>query len=243
METIKLVKKIFIDGKIECLTGLHIGGSDQALSIGGVDNVILRDPISNLPYIPGSSIKGKMRALLEKFYNLAKNDDDNPVYIPKSNEENEDAVRLGKLFGVPAESDFEEPTRLIVRDSKITDETKEKLEKLETDFPYTEVKTEVVINRVTSKANPRQMERVPAGSEFEFQFIINIYNDDKEKEMIKEIFKCMKLLQDDYLGGSGSRGYGRIKFKIEKITYRDMDIYNKLEKEKEYIIEIPEELK
>ena len=242
MKEIKFVKKVFIKGKIKCLTGLHIGGSDQALSIGGVDNVVLRDPITNLPYIPGSSIKGKMRSLLEKFYGVAKNDDKNPVYVPTTNDR-EELKRFGKIFGVPAESDFGEPTRLIVRDAFMTEETKNILEKLETDFPYSEVKTEVVINRVTSHANPRQMERIPAGSEFNFQFIVNIFEGDKEDEIIEEIFKAMKLLQDDYLGGSGTRGYGRIKFSIDELTYRDVDIYNQMAKEKEYEKEIPEELK
>jgi len=248
MKEIKFVKKVFIKGKIKCLTGLHIGGSDQALSIGGVDNVVLRDPITNLPYIPGSSIKGKMRSLLEKFYGLADDDEKHPVYTPdkdtkRGKEPPKEGMRLCQIFGVPAESEFSEPPRLIVRDAFMTEETKNILEKLETDFPYSEVKTEVVINRVTSHANPRQMERIPAGSEFNFQFIVNIFEGDKEDEIIEEIFKAMKLLQDDYLGGSGTRGYGRIKFSIDELTYRDVDIYNQMAKEKEYEKEIPEELK
>ncbi len=155
------------------------------------------------------------------------------------------------IFGVPAESNLISPTRLFVRDAFLTDESKEKLENLETDLPYSEVKTEVTIDRVTSKANPRQMERVPAGTEFDFEFVVNIYRiddgdkeeTDNEKELLNEIFKGMILLQDDYLGGSGSRGYGKVKFRIKDLMVKTEDDYKNLEKEKPFEFEIPDELK
>ena len=248
MSTVKISKKIFIKGTIECKTGLHIGGSDQTLSIGGVDNVIVRNPITNTPYIPGSSIKGKIRSLMEKFYGLGPNaEGNNTIYVPPKDEINSDGVKIGMIFGVPAESERISPTRLFVRDAFLTDESKKDLEQLETDLPYSEVKTEVTINRVMSKANPRQMERVPAGTKFNFEFVVNIYKindkDDDEKELLNEIFKGMSLLQDDYLGGSGSRGYGKVKFHIEKLAHKTEDTYKSLSEEQNYDFAIPEELK
>ncbi len=249
MSKVKINKKIFIKGTIECKTGLHIGGSDQTLSIGGVDNVIIRDPISNAPYIPGSSIKGKIRSLLEKHYGLEPNSPKNnpSIYVPKKGEENKNGIKIGEIFGVPAESDIISPARLLVRDAFLTKKSKEDLERIETDLPYSEVKTEVTINRVTSKANPRQMERVPAGTEFEFEFVINAYKiddtDDNEKELLDEVFKGMALLQDDYLGGSGSRGYGKVKFHIKSLSVKTEDTYKNLAEEEPYELNIPEELK
>ncbi len=248
---VKIHKKIFIKGTIECKTGLHIGGSDQSLSIGGVENVIVRDPITNTPYVPGSSIKGKMRALLEKSYGLSPNssEDKSSIYVPTEDEKNKNGLNIGKLFGVPAESNLISPARLYVRDAFLSEESKQQLEALETDLPYSEVKTEVTINRVTSEANPRQMERVPAGTKFDFEFVVNIYKindtEDNEKEILDEIFKGMMLLQDDYLGGSGSRGYGKIRFHIKNLTEKTEKTYKNLGKEQEYErnYKIPEELK
>ncbi len=253
MSKVKITKKIFIKGTIECKTGLHIGGSDQTLSIGGVDNVVVRDPMTNTPYVPGSSIKGKMRSLLEKYYGLEPNSPSKTpaIYVPQKNETDPNGIRIGEIFGVPAEIDRISPTRLIVRDAFLTEESKKALENLETDLPYSEVKTEVTINRVSSKANPRQMERVPAGTEFGFEFILNVFaiedgdqeKRDDEKGLLEEVFKGMQLLQDDYLGGSGSRGYGKIKFHIKDLAEKTEDTYKSLSKEKPYEFEIPEELK
>ena len=245
MEKVELTKKIFIKGAIQCKSGLHIGGSDQALSIGGVDNVVVRDPLTNVPYIPGSSIKGKMRSLLEKLYGLQPNSPSGKpfIYVPDKNAPPQ-GIMIGKLFGVPAESDLNEPSRIIVRDAFIKPESKKELEKLETDLPYSEVKTEVTINRLTSKANPRQMERVPAGTKFGFEIIVNIYEGDDEKEILKEVFKGMMLVQDDFLGGSGSRGYGKVKFNVEELSFRTKNIYKELgDKEKYTDLEIPKELR
>ncbi len=245
MESIELTKKIFIKGSIECKSGLHIGGSDQALSIGGVDNVVVRDPLTNVPYIPGSSIKGKMRSLLEKLYGLQPNSPEGQktIYVPDRNAQPE-GMMIGKLFGVPAESDLNEPSRIIVRDAFITPESKKELDKLETDLPYSEVKTEVTINRLTSKANPRQMERVPAGAEFSFEIIVNIYKGDDEKEILNEVFKGMILVQDDFLGGSGSRGYGKVKLRVKKLAYKEQETYKNLGEEKKCEdLTIPEQLK
>jgi len=120
-----------------------------------------------------------------------------------------------------------------------------------TDVPYAEVKTEVTIDRITSKANPRTMERVPAGAEFELNIVLNImstHTEENEKELVNAVFDALQLVQDDYLGGSGSRGYGQVKFHIEKVKEKTKEYYKKSsEKEKEIppytLVTIPDTLK
>lgn len=242
----KLIKKIFIYGKIITKTGLSIGGSSIGLEIGGADKIVVRNPIDNKPYIPGSSLKGKMRSLLEK---VDKGDEINhqvskeEIKIHQCPDDVEPCY-ICKIFGLPAEHKKASLSRLIVRDGILSNP--ELLEKSKfTDMLYTEVKTEVVIDRITSKASPRNFERVPAGAEFSLNLIVNIYNDDKEKEILDKIFEALILVQNDYLGGSGTRGYGQVKFKIDAIKYKDKEVYEKNLNEKDYEneIKIPDELK
>lgn len=159
----KMDRKIFISGKIKTLTGLHIGGSSIGLEIGGADSIVVRNPFNNQPYIPGSSLKGKKRALIEKLYGRMEKDG-NPCQDPE--------FRGTKLFGTSADREHEGlSSRIIVRDGLLLNE--EELKDLQnTDMPYTEIKTEVCIDRNTSKANPRQIERVHAGAEFELNMIL-----------------------------------------------------------------------
>ncbi len=243
MDNIILSKKIFIEGTIEVKTGLSIGSSSVGLEIGGADKVVVRNPINNQPYIPGSSLKGKMRSLLEKMegqLTYEKDENGNITAMP---------CKCGKclicqIFGVPAEEKGM-PARLIVRDSEL--KNLELLKKAKnTDMPYTEIKTEVVIDRITSAATPRNFERVPAGAVFDLNLICNIYEGDNEKEILDELFKGLKLVQDDYLGGSGTRGYGQVKFEInEPLQYKDEDSYKKEADNKKNLegIAVPEELK
>jgi len=238
MEEMKLQKKIFIRGVFECKTGLHIGGSDQAMSIGGVDNIVVRDPVTNVPYIPGSSLKGKMRSLKEKLAGITEVNSKEIV--------TDEAKReiIFSIFGSAAEEKNKEVGRLIVRDAFMSEESRKRLEAIETELPYTEVKTEVTIARITARANPRQMERVPAGTEFEFEYVVNVLRGDNEKDLLKEIFEAMALLQDDYLGGSGTRGYGKIKFHVQELKVKDADTYANLSPEKPCeAISVPEELR
>lgn len=233
--------KILITGEIEALTGLHIGGSSTGMDIGGVDLVVVRDSITKKPYIPGSSLKGKMRSLLErsegKMFNRKVGN--SQIHMCENLSEFK-KCGVCRVFGItpdslkndetPAEgsgkNDDDGPalTRLIVRDAMMTKDTAEKLEHSDTDLLYTDVKTEVVIDRLTSQATPRQIERVPAGSKFEFGMIFNVFVEE-DKEFLKYVFQSMALLEDDYLGGQGSRGYGRIKFKIENICWRPHKYY------------------
>ena len=195
----RLVKKIIYTGKIVLKTGLHIGGTNAALNIGGPDKFVVRNPINNIPYIPGSSLKGKLRSLIEIKNGCSKVSTD-----PNS--------ESGKLFGVAGGNDNTRPSRLIVRDAELDTESKPGMFE-NTDLPFTESKTEVNIDRVTSKANPRTFERVPAGAEFKLSMVLNIFEGEDEKELEGILFKAIEMLHDDYLGGQGSRGYGQVEIK------------------------------
>ena len=156
MATIKLVKKIIYTGTITLKTGLHIGGTNAALNIGGPDKFVVRNPINNVPYIPGSSLKGKMRALVEIVKGCVSENSKGEVKAsddPKS--------ISGELFGVATGNKDNRPSRLIVRDAELDLSRPEMFDN--TDLPYTESKTEVAMDRITAKANPRTFERVPAG--------------------------------------------------------------------------------
>ena len=214
----QLNKKIVIQGKIRALSGLHIGGSNVALGIGGVDNPVILNPMDNKPYIPGSSLKGKMRALIEQKDNTIR--DVNMGQVKKGPSDNPD-TRSVKLFGA-ASKDFTRPSRAIVRDGfLLSDPDFFK----HVDMAFTETKTEVVIDRITSAAMPRQIERVPAGAEFGLEIIVNVFSDDDEKELMETLFEGFKLLSDDYLGGSGSRGSGQVAILIDKVEMRNAAFY------------------
>ena len=179
MDEIKLLGKVVIKGIIKAETGLAIGGSTVGMDIGGVDNPVIKDA-EGKPYIPGSSLKGKMRNLLEKELGLASNDKriwivENRISIHMCNDPN---CKVCNIFGrttrdkpyetvaggqTKIDKENVTPTRLIVRDAFLTEESEKWLKGLPTDLEYTEVKFENVIDRITSAANPRQTERVPAG--------------------------------------------------------------------------------
>lgn len=204
----KLTKKIIYTGTITLKTGLHIGGTNAALNIGGPDKFVVRNPINNVPYIPGSSLKGKMRSLVE-IYN-GETDKGGPTKDANS--------KAGALFGISADVDNGHASRLIVRDAEMDIYS---CDFSKTDLPYTESKTEVAINRITSKATPRTFERVPAGAKFKLNMVLNIFECENETDLKATLEQAINLLQDDYLGGHGSRGYGQveIEYKEEEKKY------------------------
>ena len=220
----KLEKKIFVKGEILAVTGLHIGGSNQGLAIGGADSPVIRDPLSLVPYIPGSSLKGKMRSLLEKQLDQ----------ISKGGPCDCGSCVICKIFGTSANK-AKEPGRLIVRDAFMSKSSKKILEEnTNTDMPYTEVKTEATIDRITSEANPRQLERVPAGTTFLFEFVLDIYDGDDDTVLLQYVEQALHLVEDDYLGGSGSRGSGQIRIMWDDVkkSYKDREAYEKDNQEK-----------
>jgi len=227
-KTIQLRGRVFIKFNVKAVTGLHIGGSDSGIEIGGVDKTVIRDPLSGRPYIPGSSLKGKMRSLLEKYNGLEQNQRIGQGYI-HSCQSNDSYLtcQVCQVFGVPGERDFGTPTRLVVRDIHLGDKEAEQIAKqARTDLPFTEAKTEVSIDRVTSAANPRQIERVVAGAMFgPGQLVYSIYEGadcDPEADIghLQTLVEGMKLLEDDYLGGQGTRGSGQIEFHGIQVSLR-----------------------
>jgi len=225
-EYIELLGKLFLEGIIETKTGLHIGGATTGVEIGGVDTVVIRDTMTNLPYIPGSSLKGKMRSLLEKFLGKKQNKSvrDISIHECKSAKDYE-GCDVCKIFGVASEVGFQAmPTRITVRDAMLTEESRKELEGTETDLPFTEVKWEAVIDRVTSKAMPRQIERVPAGVKFKFSLGYNVF-EEEDKSVFKSVLQALELLEQDYLGGQGTRGYGQIEFTNLKLFWNSKQNY------------------
>jgi CRISPR-associated protein Csm3 len=212
-----------IKGKIKLLTGLHIGAGDVELRIGGTDNPVIKHPVTNEPYIPGSSLKGKIRCLLELKSGLLAEaqTEGRPLSAGdlkkfKSPEKEKEALRILKLFGTSGAEAGEKvgPTRASFSDCFITDECRDKVKRGE--MILTEIKAENSINRITGTAqHPRFTERVPAGVEFEFKVTLKVFEGDEEYELEKLLLEGMKLLEMDALGGNGSRGYGRIKFELE----------------------------
>lgn len=216
-----LAKKILIRGEIVVKTGLHIGGTNNSLGIGDMDNAVVRNPVSNEPYIPGSSLKGKMRSLLELAYGYVKSKSMGNVKFVG----NDDSTLITtKLFGSARGDEDQRPSRIIVRDGELLNAD----DLSNTELLYTEGKTEVVIDRITSAAMPRQIERVPAGAKFALNIVLNIMEEDNnndEEELIRQLFKALLMVQDDYLGGSGSRGSGQVEFIVDGVEERTADFY------------------
>lgn len=193
----KKIKTIVKKGKIVVKTGLHVGGAKSALEIGSLDLPVIKNPLG-VPYIPGSSLKGAVLSRLAAEEGSKSKGSDSPL--------------LQKLFGSP---DEKSPTRLLFRDCPLDEQHfhqtfSEQNAVLETDF--TEAKWENTIDRVSGTAqHPRQIERVPAGAQFDYEIVLGLYEGDNEEEMQEKLRKGLDLLEKHYLGGSGSRGYGKVE--------------------------------
>jgi CRISPR-associated protein Csm3 len=239
----KRLKKIYeITGTLKLLTGLHVGAGKDEVKIGGVDSSVIKNPLTGEPYIPGSSLKGKMRMLLElatgsyqfdgkdagdvltySYYKAHKNDRER---LPDP----EAAKNILKLFGTSG-SDYKDLdklpeeekkeiaelaiTRLSFYDLFLEEESREKYyEVLERRL---EEKTEVKINRITGTVHGRNLntkERIPAGMEFSFRLILKVFDCDDEEALKEMVRRGLELLEFDSLGGSGSRGYGKVRVKL-----------------------------
>ncbi|MDR3259705.1 MAG: type III-A CRISPR-associated RAMP protein Csm3 [Fusobacteriaceae bacterium] len=191
--------KLEITGKIEVVTGMHIGGTNDFAVIGAIDSPVVRDPLTKKPIIPGSTLKGKMRTLLMR--QLTKDEKN----LPRSHAEDPDVIL--KMFG-DSNNEKYKVGNLIFSDLILSN--KEELQKKGARW-VTEVKFENTINRVTAVANPRQIERVIRGAEFPLSIIYNVTNFDEIEEDFKILKDGFKLLEYDYIGGHGSRGSGKIK--------------------------------
>ena len=224
----RLTKILDLRGEIELLTGLHIGAGDLAMRIGGVDNAVIRSPRDNLPYIPGSSLKGKIRSLLEWRSGAIGGANGNPLDLSAlkrvaGRPEEALVAAILKLFGVSGDQSLDEATatrfgvtRVSFHDASLIDDRSPG-----SNLPLTEVKSENRIDRIRGVAeHPRQTERVAAGVSFAFRLTVKVFDGDED--LLPTLFGGMRLLELDSLGGSGSRGYGKIRFC--KLTLDGSDI-------------------
>lgn len=221
LETIRVYK-----GKIVVKTGLHIGAGDVEMRIGGTDNPVIKHPYTGEPYIPGSSIKGKVRFLLEmKSGILAKRSSKNgdPLSykdlkdLNLNKEEKRFGERILKLFGGSGGEQEERflPARVAFRDCYISESCRREFK--EKGRPFTEIKVENRIDRLRGTAeNPRHTERVVEGVEFDFEVVLRVFEEDRNDQLEELLLEGLKLLEMDCLGGSGSRGYGKIEIVFEE---------------------------
>jgi len=218
----KLVNITTITGSINLESGLHIGAGDTELRIGGTDNPVIKHPHTGEPYIPGSSLKGKVRALLEMRSGLlSKMGNGKPLstsILKKdlSATEKKEALTILKLFGVSGADDQETqmigPSRAAFADSSLNEQSRETVKA--GNWSFFEVKSENSIDRIRGVAeHPRFTERVVAG--LAFNFAITIKEMEGDEDLRSLLLLGLKLLEHDALGGSGSRGYGRVRFSFD----------------------------
>ncbi len=222
---------IALEGTLELVTGLHIGAGSEELHIGGIDNPIVKHPYTNQPYIPGSSLKGKMRSMLEWKAGVVSECKGQPVsakvLATLPNAKKIIALQIAQLFGISGDANGDKedwatklgPTRLSFWDCHLTKEWLD--ERKEQQQNHTEAKSENTIDRITGVAsNPRQTERVPSGAKFAFKLTIRQLEGDSDKALLSTVFAGLKLLELDGIGGSGSRGYGKIKFTLTDAAHQ-----------------------
>jgi CRISPR-associated protein Csm3 len=214
----QLKKVLRIRSVLLAKTGLRIGMSKDQMAIGDLDNPVIRNPLTDEPYIPGSSLKGKLRYLLE--WSLGGD------YILKAKDKHVYASPdpkdpVARIFGLAPENDEASlkvarergPTRLLVRDAYLLEDSKRELERTAARGGlYTEIKQEVFIPRLGGNANPRTTERVPAGARFGVEMAYRVLDDLDEAYFQKYLLKALELLEVDGLGGHISRGYGQVYF-------------------------------
>jgi CRISPR-associated protein Csm3 len=234
-----LIGKLILEGELHCETGLHIGAGKGSLEIGGSDNPVVKDAHGH-PYIPGSSLRGKIRSLLEQFSGAAVPSElvylsrrkGQEVRIHQSDRPDDDicllfgrnAGRMERVTGEPVDSHNASPARLAVFDAPLEMESITVSMRENLDDELTEVKSENAIDRITSQANPRTLERVPAGARFRVRFIMDVLCDE-DAPLFGQLVQGLRLLEDDTLGGGGSRGSGRVKFANLKLIWRNREYY------------------
>jgi CRISPR-associated protein Csm3 len=217
----KLIGYKKIEGTIEVITGLHIGGSTTIIEIGGNDNPVIKHPITKEPYIPGSSLKGKMRSLLEWKLGKINADHTSKDFGEVHKWCNDSNCPICVIFGTSAEDAGIGPTRLVVRDAFLDKSYKQKQKEKTPNWSMvdiTEDKYENTINRITARANPRNFERVVSGVIFSFSMSYRIFGNGNggsvDEKLFEHVLDGLKLIEKDALGGAGSRGCGQVLFKI-----------------------------
>ena len=244
---LKLVGKLILEGDMHCETGLHVGAGKGSLEIGGADNPVVKDAHGR-PYVPGSSLRGRIRALLEQSTGMAVPSElvfiskrkGQEVRIHQSDRPDDEICvlfgrspgRMEKVSGGDIDSNHATPSRLSVFDAPLILETITHQMRETLDDELTEVKSENAIDRITSQANPRTLERVPAGAGFRIRMVLDILCAE-DSALPALLIQGLRLLEDDALGGGGSRGSGRVRFDNMKLTWRGSDYYASGAAEKE----------
>jgi CRISPR-associated protein Csm3 len=237
---LRLIGKLILDGELYCETGLHIGAGKGSLEIGGADNPVIKDAFGR-PYVPGSSLRGKLRSLLEQSSGAAvpaelvylSKRKGQEVRIHQSDRPDDDICllfgrnpgRMERVSGEALESSTSTPARLTIYDAPLEPESITAQMRENLDDELTEVKSENAIDRITSQANPRTLERVPAGAKFKLRFVLDILCEE-DKALLGRVVEGLRLLEDDALGGGGSRGSGRIRLANLKLTWRGKGFYS-----------------
>ena len=237
---LQLVAKLILSGDLHCETGLHIGAGKGSLEIGGADNPVVKDAFG-LPYIPGSSLRGRIRSLLENALGLTTPAE--LVYLSKrkgqevrihQSDRPDDEIcllfgrnpgRMDRVAGEPLDTRAATPARLAIYDAPLVAESITAQMRENLDDEITEVKSENAIDRITSQANPRTLERVPAGARFQVRMVLDVLCEE-DKALAARLIEGLRLLEDDALGGGGSRGSGRIRFANLKLIWRNRAFYS-----------------
>lgn len=236
---LKFIGKLILEGELHCETGLHVGAGKGSLEIGGSDNPVVKDAFGR-PYIPGSSLRGRIRALLEQSSGVAvpaelvylSRRKGQEVRIHQSDRPDDEicllfgrnAGRMDRVVGDPLESTHATPARLSVYDAPLDLDSIAPAMRENLDDELTEVKSENAIDRITSQANPRTLERVPAGARFRIRMVADVLCAE-DAPLFARLLEGMRLLEDDALGGGGSRGSGRVRFANLKLAWRPRAYY------------------
>jgi CRISPR-associated protein Csm3 len=244
---LKLIGKLILEGELSCATGLHVGAGKGSLEIGGSDNPVVKDAFGR-PYVPGSSLRGKIRSLLEQSSGMAvpaelvflSRRKGQEVRIHQSDRPDDDICllfgrspgRMERVQGETLETSQATPARLSVFDAPLDPESITPQMRENLDDELTEVKSENAIDRITSQANPRTLERVPAGARFRTRFVMDVLCQE-DAPLFLRLLEGMRLLEDDALGGGGSRGSGRVGFANLRLVWRGRDYYASGAAEKE----------
>ncbi len=247
---LKLIGKLVLEGEVACETGLHIGAGKGSLEIGGADNPVIKDAFG-MPYIPGSSLRGRIRALLEQALGLAVPSElvylsrrkGQEVRIHQSDRPDDEICllfgrnpgRMEKAGGDSSDHGSATPARLSVYDAPLIAESITAQMRENLDDELTEVKSENAVDRITSQANPRTLERVPAGARFKVRMVVDILCVE-DAVLPPRVLEGMRLLEDDSLGGGGSRGNGRVRFSNLKLSWRSRDFYSSGASEEELAV-------
>ncbi len=236
---LKLIGKLILEGEMRCETGLHVGAGKGSLEIGGSDNPVVKDAFGR-PYVPGSSLRGKIRSLLEQTSGLAvpaelvylSRRKGQEVRIHQSDRPDDEICllfgrnpgRMERVQGETLETTQATPARLAVFDAPLDPESITAQMRENLDDELTEVKSENAIDRITSQANPRTLERVPAGARFKTRLVMDVLCEE-DAPLFLRVLEGLRLLEDDALGGGGSRGSGRVSFSNLRLVWRGKNYY------------------